>query len=641
MEWGLSEKKESKRHVIGGIMNSFSSLTKSLGFIFIMLAALAAGITGCSSGGSAQIAPLDEGDIVVSLTDAEGDFVNYTVDVLSLNLTKANGAVVQVLPVSTRIDFAQYTDMTEFLTAATVPAGTYIEAAIRLDYSDAEIRVENESGEIVKVTNIVDGEGNPLSELEVSVKLEDRNSLTIFPGVPAHLMLDFDLQASNQVDFGAVDGPVLAVEPFLVADVDRADPHKIHRIRGLLNAVNLNESSFSVILRPFFSALSSSHRLFGIRSVLTDSETVFHIDGEAYTGSEGLETLAGLNPLAPVAALGSLKFHPLRFEAWEVYAGTSVPGGGLDAVSGWVTRRDGDTLTVKGASLVRANSSVIFNDEVTVQVADTTVVTRQISGNSYSIDDISIGQHITAFGTLTSLIPENLEMDATNGLVRMMMTTIRGTVLSVDAEASEVQLVLQLQSIGKFRVGNYDFTGTGEFEDADPQHYEVFTGTMDLSGIETGTAIKLKGFVEPFGMAPPDFSAFTLVDVSDLRAVLRVNWVPATDLPFTDASATGLALNLEGTGWQHFLVRGNVITDLYDLEPSPVIAPDGDGTGLYVLKYGAVTEVHTVFETFVQRAGELLENAYRVKEASAIGLFDDATSTLTAEAVEIRFGMMM
>ena len=614
-------------------MNSFSSLTKSLSFFFIILAALAAGITGCSSGGSASLNPVEEGDIVVSLTDAEGDFVSYTVDVLSLNLKKANGALVQALPVSTRVDFARYTEMTEFLTAATVPAGTYVEASLRLDFRNADIRVEDSNGDTVKAAGIVDGEGAPVSELEVSVKLENANSLTIVRGIPAHLMLDFDLQASNRVDFENPDGPVVIVEPYLVAEVNRADPHKIHRIRGLLEGVDLGESSFSVILRPFYCALSDNHRLFGIRSVMTDSDTIFHIDGEAYTGSEGLEVLAGLNPLSPVAALGSLKFHPLRFEAWEVYAGTSVPGGGLDVVSGWVTRRDGDTLTVKGASLIRNNSSFVFNDEVTVQVADTTVVKRQVSSDLYSKDDISIGQHIEAFGTLTSVDPENLEMDATTGLVRMMMTTIRGIVLSAEATDTQAQLILDLQSIGKFRVGTFDFSGTG----SDPDQYRVYTGDMDLSEVAAGAAVQLKGFVEPFGMAPPDFSAVAIVDVSDLRAVLHVNWVPAAVAPFTEPSAEGITLDLEGTGQLHYLVRGNVVTDLFDLELPPVIIPKGGGSGLFALRYGSVTEIHTVFATFVERAVELLGSNYKAREIKAIGFFDDATSTMTTDAVEIRF----
>ena len=620
---------------------------KSTGFIFLVLAALALGIAGCASGGasstsSTYLSAVDEGDVVVSLTDAAGDFASYTVDVLSLNLTKANGAEVAALPLSTRIDFAQYTEMTEFLTAATVPTGTYVAATMTLDYRNADIWVENGGGDDVRVTDIVDENGDPIETLEVTVQLEDRNRLVIAPGIPAHLMIDFDLQASNQVNFDDPASVALTVDPFLVADVNRTPPYKIHRIRGLLNDVNLSESSFSVILRPFYCALNDSHRLFGIRDVMTDDETVFHIDGNTYEGGDGLAALDGLSYLEPVVALGSLKFQPFRFEAWEVYAGTSVPGAGLDAVSGWVTQRTGDTLTVKGASLIRSGSTFVFNDEVTVQVAGSTVVTRQVSSTTYSKDDISIGQHITAFGTLTGTGPENLEMDATEGMVRMMLTTVRGTVVSVDEEDPDVQLTLDLQSIGKFRAGNFDFTGTGTApdQDADPANYEIFTGTLNLSGVATDTPVKLKGFAEPFGMAPPDFSAFTLIDVADLKAFIRINWFPPTYSPFTDLSGEGLAVNLEGTGLLHYLVRGSVVTDLLDLPEAPMIAPDEDGQGLYILKYNRVTEIHTTFENFVSRIEELLEEGYAARKVSARGYFDDSEIVLKADVIEIQLSML-
>ena len=163
---------------------------------------LAVGIAGCAAGGSSSyITPADNGEIVVSLTDAAGDFSSYTVDVLSLNLTKANGAEVATLPISTRIDFAQYTEMTEFLTSATVPTGTYVKATLTLNFENADIQVLDEDGNSVPVGSIVDENGDPVTTLQVSVQLEDRNRLTIARGIPAHLMLDFDLQASNQVEF--------------------------------------------------------------------------------------------------------------------------------------------------------------------------------------------------------------------------------------------------------------------------------------------------------------------------------------------------------------------------------------------------------------------------------------------------------
>ena len=91
-------------------------------------------LSGCAdsgSGGSNPTGNNDTGDLVVGLTDAESDFVKYEVDIVSLTLTKQNGAVVDALPVVTRVDFAQYVEMTEFLTAATIPVGRYVEAILR------------------------------------------------------------------------------------------------------------------------------------------------------------------------------------------------------------------------------------------------------------------------------------------------------------------------------------------------------------------------------------------------------------------------------------------------------------------------------------------------------------------------------
>jgi hypothetical protein len=86
-----------------------------LGLVVLILAGLA--LSRCGGGGSGTGYVSNSGEVIVALTDAEGDFASYTVDVLSLTLTKANGAVVEMLPLSTPVDFARYTDLTEFLSA--------------------------------------------------------------------------------------------------------------------------------------------------------------------------------------------------------------------------------------------------------------------------------------------------------------------------------------------------------------------------------------------------------------------------------------------------------------------------------------------------------------------------------------------
>ncbi len=81
------------------------------------------------------------GTVIIGLTDADGDFLNYTVDMVQLTLETANGRVVETLPSNTRINFTDYVDLTEVMAVATVPPATYVSGTITLDYSDAEVFV--------------------------------------------------------------------------------------------------------------------------------------------------------------------------------------------------------------------------------------------------------------------------------------------------------------------------------------------------------------------------------------------------------------------------------------------------------------------------------------------------------------------
>ena len=205
----------------------------SMTSILLIILLFGIGPSGCSSSGSDEIGISNSnGELVIGLTDAESNFAAYDVDVVSWTLTKQNGAVVDTLPVVTRVDFAQYVEMTEFLTAATIPAGRYIKATLELDYTDANIRVRRPDGTTVQVDtiNIIDEFGSTITRLTTTVHLQGRNALTIAPGIPAHMTLDFDLSASNHVDLTDTDSPVLIVKPTLMADVNSENP-KIHRLR--------------------------------------------------------------------------------------------------------------------------------------------------------------------------------------------------------------------------------------------------------------------------------------------------------------------------------------------------------------------------------------------------------------------------
>jgi hypothetical protein len=234
-----------------------------------------------------------------------------------------------------------------------------------------------------------------------------RSGLVVAPGVPAHLLFDFDLSASNEVNV-AVAPPIVTVDPTFIADVTVRQP-KEHRVRGSLGAVDLETGSFVMALRPFFLRRGE----FGNLYVATTTRTVFEIDGETEQGDAGLALLARLPAATPVIARGDVTVSPFRFFAREVYAGLSVPLGSYDALTGHVAARTGDTLTVIGATIERKDGTVVFNDALTLLVGGDTLVTRQAAHEEgLGASAISVGQHIAAFGTLSSQAPGGLRLDA-------------------------------------------------------------------------------------------------------------------------------------------------------------------------------------------------------------------------------------
>ncbi len=598
----------------------------------VVMLALLAGCNLAGSGGDGNEA--ENGEISIGLTDAEGDFVSYKVAVTSLTLTKRNGAVVETLPLATEVDFAQYTEMTEFLTIATIPAGVYTHATLTLDYSNADIQVENASGEAVRVEQIKDEAGNEIDTLELKVRLSDRNQLTIVPGVPAHLTLDFDLEASNQVDMANPAQPVVTVQPFLVAELNPEAP-KVHRLRGPLQEVDAAEGTFEVIVRPFLQSLAGPSSRFGALEVITTDQTLYEIDGQGYQGQQGLDQLAEMPDFTAVVVLGDLRFNPRRFEAREVYAGSSVEGGDQDVVTGNVIRRDDSSLTIKGGMLVRKAGSVVFNDEITILLGEATKVTRQLDTAAYNTDAISVGQRVIAFGSFREE-GEGRVLDATEGQIRMVLTTLFGTVVTTDQAAQEV--VLDLNAIGRHPVTLFDFSGTGSTGavDADPDNYQVDTGGLDLSSITTGTPLKVRGFPRDFGEAPPDFRARTLIDVSAVRAKMLVNWQPASLAPFESLTGEGMTLSMVGTGDVHHLSRAGVLTDLQNMESSPALKPESDGKGRFLIVGKGELVLHTSFQRFSDELQRRLADSEPVESVIAHGIYDDARATLTTANVRIR-----
>jgi hypothetical protein len=105
----------------------------ALAIVALMLGACGSGSSTATTGPD-PLASCDPADaatapecssVIVTFTDADGDFLNYTVDVLSLTLETANGRVVETLPRETRINCTDYVELTALESGTTiVPPGS-------------------------------------------------------------------------------------------------------------------------------------------------------------------------------------------------------------------------------------------------------------------------------------------------------------------------------------------------------------------------------------------------------------------------------------------------------------------------------------------------------------------------------------
>ncbi|MGB5245273.1 MAG: DUF4382 domain-containing protein [Woeseia sp.] len=568
------------------------------------------------------------GTLYVGLTDADGDFLSYSVDVVSLQLEKANGATVETLPSNARIDFAQYVDLTEFVTAANIPPGTYVAGTITLDYSDAQVVVEADGA--AKDAVVVDENGNALTQSTLRIKLSDRNQLIITRGRPALLTVDFDLAASHAVDIS--ETPAIATaEPFIVAEIDPVDSKEI-RVRGLFVDADESEMTYTLRIRPFHHRTGD----FGRATVHVTDTTEFEVNETMYSGAEGLRALAAAGQGTLTVAQGTLDVAERKFTANIVLAGSSVPGSDRDAVKGNIIARDGDTLTVRGGTVILSDERAFFRDDITVTVGPNTRVFKRGSDALLDAGALSVGQAVTIRGTVTVNNETGLTMDATEGAVRMHITHLLGIVNATNPG----QLDITLQAIDRRRVSVFDFSGTGPSADldADPDNYEVATGALPLDAQIAGRPVVAYGFPSAFGMAPPDFEGRTLVDYSAVRSALGVGWgASGTIAPFISMNAEGLVLDNfnEDIDQRHYIKQGPVLIDLTMLDAETVIAPPANGRTLYSIKTRDSLQLYKDFGEFVTALGASLNGSNAARAMYARGQYDADANVFTAWKIGI------
>lgn len=580
------------------------------GFTGFVLAAAAA-VAGCGGGGGGGdgAVPVESGDVTLAVTDAPTDEVDtFEVDIVSFRFQKANGASVEVLPQTTRVDFAQLVTVSEVIAGASLPVGDYPRAFMTLDFDQASVRISGNAG----AATLVDGQGRTLSGREELEIVFPDGGFTVGARRGYFAVVDFDLDQSLEVD--AANNRV-KVDTVLYAEIDPAQP-KVTRVTGL--AGDFDADGFDLDVRLGLGLVSR-----GVLDARTGAQTVFDLGGAPLTGAAGLAALEALGDGTLVATEGQVDPVRRTLQAARVVL---LPQD-LDEVAGVVVARTGGagadaTLTLRGVSVRRAAGSVTFNDTVTIRTAfaSTQVARRGVASGALTTDAVNVGQRLLAYGRFSG---GALDLTAPGaGFVRLVETAVSGALVSAPAGG---RATVDLHRIGVRLASTFDFTVDGVVQ-ADADAFDVEVGALGGS-LAAGTPVIVRGFMRPVSATAagePDFAADSVTDRTAAGSLLRVLWLPGATAPLATRSGAEATIDVS-QALSAVVDRGLVAPTA--LAANPTLS---GGTGLFALRSGRRLTLYTRYDDFLDGLEAEVAAGRRTLHVRGLGRWDDATGRLTA-----------
>jgi hypothetical protein len=603
----------------------------------------------------------------LSTTDDAAQFSSYIITVDSVVLVGKTVGQVSGIAVPETVDFTKLTNLTELWATASLPTDTYTQAVITLDYTTAQISVMVNG--VPTIATVVDPSGAPVGAVTLTVNLDPSNLLTLIPTFATsnalRLAIDLDLSATNSINF-ATTPPTVTVKPYMSVSTTEPDS-KLIRVRGALINSSVGAGTYTVVVRPFFDEVNS----LGIDTIFNDANTVYTFGGITYVGAGGLTAISQASAgSTEVAAFTT--FEPTATPAPGVIAGIFhsqyvVAGGTLEdfftyGVEGDVTARNGNTVTLHGATLF-ANAAQLVQFEAldsTVLLGPATQVTADgvATLGPLNYNSIAVGQHITARGLFSQAASGAITLDSTGasatdtGSVRLQSTEIFGSVVSTSAGSID----LNLQSIMGWPTSVYNFAGNGvsAAQDPTPGNFLVNTGSLSVPAFAVGDPAWIDGYVSPFGSAPPDFLAQSVSASGSVAATLVVTWTgTGTTTPFAPLSATGLSIDLTNAAFGSGQLRvGPQAIDITTLPASPNIVPAAaanDTTSdlplfspVFSVGPGAITaavvnpiQSFNGFANFVTQLNTTFAVPTPAIKFVARGFYDRTSNTFTASSIDV------
>jgi hypothetical protein len=611
--------------------------------------------------------------VTMTATPSSDNFLAYRVALDAVQLQTSNGTkTVKIMPAGTTVDFVNLLNLSEVVGIPTVAKGTYTSAVITLDYSGAQIVYDDGSIDGVALSPVGPG-GQAVGQVSVSVNLDPSNPFRIAAKSAAQLALNFNLAASNLVNLSA---KTVTVTPMVAVSALPIDTKQV-RIRGPLVGASSGNLSLTTGVMPFDGAAGGSGQL----GIATSDVTTYEVNGSSTTGTAGLTQIGSLSSGSLIVTYGTLTSttttttttvpvtSPLPiattgtattpvtdnttsgtatttdvqstssrtnvlFSASQVLAGSSVQGSGSDRVSGVVSARSGNTLSVEDATLIASDGTNTFIPGSTIIAIGANTLITVFGQGTADIDSplqISVGSTIDAFGTATITGSGSATLDATAGHVRIDISTASGLVTSQAVGA----LTLDLTSLGGRAISVFDFVGTG----ASPTQYSVATQALDLTNAIAGAPIIVAGLSNSFGVAPPNFTAATLADPTTIQAELVVDYGAGSAAPFSsfDTSTMGLDVLNPSIGLRHQIQIGSQIINMVGLSTDPSIAPTTSATAVFVIGHSAssIAESFNTYANFVTQLQTELNGATLVTGITAVGQYTPSTFAFSATSITV------
>jgi hypothetical protein len=604
------------------------------------------------------------GSTVVTLTatPSSDPFLAYRVGVASIQLRTSSGKPsLMILPAETTVDFTKVTDLSEVLGSPTVPKGTYAGAEITLDYSTAQIIYDDGSLDGVALAP-VDASGKALGLARVIVTVDPADPLRSAAKQANRLSLNFNLAASNLIN---LSNHTVTITPLIAASMQPIDAKQVRLHGPLLSA---NSSILATGVTPFDSATAA----LGSLSIEPSDTTTYEINGFVSTGASGQAQIAALPSNTLTTVFGTLTASSsasiidtttttpaattptattpvtttvttptstttstVTFTASQVLVDGGVQGVALAKLSGTVSARSGNTLGIEEATLVQNGGTVTLVPGTTiVNVGPSTLVTFFGQGveDAISVQQISVGSVIEAFGTASNTSTGQVLLDASAGRVRLDLTSASGLVTVQGSDS----LTLNLTVFGGRAISAFDFVGSG----ADPTQYGVgFSSTPDLTSSTVGAPVIVTGFPNAFASAAPNFTASTLLDPTTIEAELVIDWSGGTAAPFSSFDSSSIVLDPATSkfGLRHQIQIGSQVINLVGLASDPSIAPATSPAAVFSIGHAASSTVENfdTYPAFIAQLQTELNGTTLATGMTAIGQYTASTFAFSATSMTI------